>query len=464
MSKRHTAKILIADDNPDILAGFTELLELEGYLVYSEANGKDAVKTAREIEPDIILLDVNMPVLSGLDACKILRETPETQLTPIVIITGDGDESTLAEAIEAGSDDFVTKPPNDIILRSKIASLLNLNRMRIRYHEREKLNYMINNMSDCLIITDEKGGIKHQNSNADHIFMIKNREYREMDILELLQYRFNVKGVSWQRIQKDQHGSFMISSNQTPGENITTIRLKFDKVVNPSNGIAEYVFVGSILDKEEKSNQRMQYALEKAEAAEKVKKYFLSNISHEIRTPLNSILGFSTLVEDSVKEYLPADELVFFENIKKSSERLMKTVHEIADISQIEAGSFNLMLKPLELIQLLNSVIEKHRSIAGDKEIQLNFTCPEESVMIYGDEYCITEAINNLLDNAIKYTDKGSVDIQLDCTGESDHILVIRDSGIGMSKKYQENLFESFSQESTGFFQKNTRELVWVWR
>ena len=454
MIKHNKAKILIADDNLDILAGFSELLEIENYQVYTETNGMDAVKSAKSIEPDLILLDINMPGLSGLDACKILRESPETQLTPIVIITGDRDESTLAEAIEAGSDDFITKPPNEIILKSKIASLLNLNRMRIRYHEREKLNYVINNMSDCLIITDALGYSKNFNSASDQLFDISKENYSKTNILEIFKKTFDHLPVSWQDIIDEKHGSFLLTAGKSLNSIFSALSIKYDLVVNPSNGIAEYIFIGKKLNENENSNQLLQNAMDKTRAAEKVKKLFLSNISHEIRTPLNSILGFSNLVEEAVKEYLNSHELSFFDNIKKSGDRLMKTVHEIADISQLEAGSFNLTLKPIELTGLLKNILQKHKNKAHSKEINFSYSSDIEKVMIYGDEYCINEAINNILHNAVKYTEEGSVNMSLQDSIHSTYKLIIEDTGIGMSIEYQKKLFETFSQESDGYSKK----------
>lgn len=191
-------------------------------------------------------------------------------------------------------------------------------------------------------------------------------------------------------------------------------------------------------------------AKERALQNEEVKTLFLANMSHEIRTPLNSILGFTELIEDEVKDKVDENLETYFETIYMSGKRLWQTVHHILDISQIETGTFELKKQNIDLGKLITELASSFRSAARAKKIDLQVEINQADMHIISDEYCATQAITNLIDNAIKYTNEGYVRL----TGEvvDDVIkITIADSGIGMSQDYQEHMFNLFSQESTGY-------------
>jgi signal transduction histidine kinase len=191
-------------------------------------------------------------------------------------------------------------------------------------------------------------------------------------------------------------------------------------------------------------------AKERALQNEQVKTLFLANMSHEIRTPINSILGFTELIEEKVKGKIDENLDVYFETIYKSGERLWQTVHHILDISQIETGTFELKTETVNLRNIIKDLGNSFDSAAKAKNLELNINLPDTEISIISDEYCASQAISNLIDNAIKYTNSGHVDLDIEIVDES-VIIVIQDTGIGMSKEYQEHMFNVFSQESTGY-------------
>lgn len=183
---------------------------------------------------------------------------------------------------------------------------------------------------------------------------------------------------------------------------------------------------------------------------EQVKTLFLANMSHEIRTPLNSILGFSELIEEEVKAKYDQDLQSYFDIIRVSGKRLWHTVHEILDISQIETGTFSLKIESVELNQILRELEATFEHYVRDKDVELDISIPAEPLIIAADEYCATQALSNLLDNAIKYTHEGYVKVYSELADGAVHV-IIEDTGIGMSKEYQKQMFNAFSQESTGY-------------
>lgn len=115
-------KILIADDEPDILEIISYNLQLNGYQVATAKDGDQAILKAKEIHPDLIILDIMMPKKSGIEACKILRAQPEFEKTLIVFLTALNDELSHVKGLELGADDFITKPISPKVMVSKVNS------------------------------------------------------------------------------------------------------------------------------------------------------------------------------------------------------------------------------------------------------------------------------------------------------------------------------------------------------
>jgi len=117
------ARVLVADDTESIRALFQKLLTNEGHQVISVEDGIEALDAARRHRPDVILLDVGMPGIDGLEVCRQLKSDPSTRLTPVVLVTGLSDLSDRIKGIEAGADDFLSKPVHPHELRARVASL-----------------------------------------------------------------------------------------------------------------------------------------------------------------------------------------------------------------------------------------------------------------------------------------------------------------------------------------------------
>jgi PAS domain S-box-containing protein len=213
--------------------------------------------------------------------------------------------------------------------------------------------------------------------------------------------------------------------------------------------------VGTVQDITERvqSRKKIEEALEKAKQGERVKTLFMANMSHEVRTPLNGILGFLELIEAQTRHLLDEEQQGFFDLIRNNGNRLMRTVSEILDISQIEAGTYKGRMHDINLVPLVSMVVREYRMHARQKNLKLEYISDLETAIIYADEYGVFQAISNLLDNAIKYTEKGCVTLSL--MKKAKHfILTIQDTGIGMSQEYLDRMFEVFSQESEGYTKK----------
>ena len=134
---QRAGKILIVDDEKSNRQILEANLLSEGYLTFQASNGKEAIQLTKEISPDMILLDVMMPELDGFAVCQRLKNDPATKIIPVIIITALDDRETRICGLEAGADDFLTKPVNPLELKARVRSLIRVKRY---YEQIEDMN------------------------------------------------------------------------------------------------------------------------------------------------------------------------------------------------------------------------------------------------------------------------------------------------------------------------------------
>lgn len=200
----------------------------------------------------------------------------------------------------------------------------------------------------------------------------------------------------------------------------------------------------------EETRINLKAAKDKAEEADKLKTAFLANMSHEIRTPMNSIIGFSNLL---VEENLSADEkLEYVGHINHGSETLLKLIDDIIDIAKIEAGQLSVSYDFFNLNDLMNELYVTHASLLSRRHKSHIRFIKEVSVLssgadIYSDEFRLKQVLSNLLVNAIKFTEEGSIIFGFNQLGDFLEFYV-RDTGIGISPEGQKVIFDRFRQDN----------------
>jgi PAS domain S-box-containing protein len=182
----------------------------------------------------------------------------------------------------------------------------------------------------------------------------------------------------------------------------------------------------------------------------RLKSAFLANTSHEIRTPLNVILGYTDLIGEHLADIGDHTQDAYLEALGRAGRRLLKTIQQILDYSRMEARTLALNPSAIALVPFIEDQVNDLKVLAAEKGIALRLAIVETDAIVRFDEYCLQSALTNLLDNAIKFTDRGEIVLGLDRDGGGDLKLEVRDTGIGIDQNYLPRLFEPFSQEQAG--------------
>lgn len=235
--------------------------------------------------------------------------------------------------------------------------------------------------------------------------------------------------------------------------------VSFTKLLTVVFVLVAFVLIGFIIGDISKFNRyrkQLEASREEAEFHSQAKQRFLSNMSHEIRSPLQTIVGYSELLMNE-----SGTDKSKIEVISKASEHLLQVVNEILDYSRIISSNFKIEEKPFQLKKMMDEVIDLAAFQCSQKGLEWSFQTDEfaEDLVIISDSFRLKQILINVISNAVKFTEKGSVSMQLKLKNNSDHqdvFFTISDTGIGMNAKDLEVVFQQFEQATNAPIQSGT--------
>lgn len=186
-------------------------------------------------------------------------------------------------------------------------------------------------------------------------------------------------------------------------------------------------------------------ANEKLEELDRLKSLFLASMSHELRTPLNSIIGFTEILSQGMAGPVNEEQKMQLNIVSASSRHLLSLINDLLDVSRIEAGKMELQHAPFDFVEVVNEVIETLKPMADQKTLRLASQVPAPHIKMVGDRKRIFQVLLNLVNNAVKYTDHGSVEILVRIAQDNLWVCV-SDTGIGIKQEQMGLLFEAFRQ------------------
>ncbi len=200
--------------------------------------------------------------------------------------------------------------------------------------------------------------------------------------------------------------------------------------------------------------KRLIYAKEKAEKSDRLKSEFIYQMSEDIKKPLGVIINSSDLIKEEVKDKVDEGIKDLFERMNYSGKRIIRTLQLILDMSEIYTGSYEIKPGKIDVLKIIKEVSEESTLDPEKKNLEIQIRKNTENTKTTVDEYSIKQVLDNLTDNAVKFTDKGKVEIKLSRNNKDELIIEISDTGVGISKDFIPEMFKPFTQERTGFDHK----------
>jgi len=230
-----------------------------------------------------------------------------------------------------------------------------------------------------------------------------------------------------------------------PDGTVVWIKIRIIPIKEANHTHTRHLCMVEDITEEKQMFVNLVQAKENAEESDRLKTAFLANMSHEIRTPINSIIGFSNLLFDPAFDQETQKE--FTNIIRQSGQNLLFIINNIIDLSKIEAGLLKVYKNSFSVTELLNSLYEDFEPEAQKKKIDLRFFYPatDDEITVYSDKERISQIFNNLINNALKFTEKGVIEFGV-TVGKDCVQFYVNDTGIGIAPENHEKIFERFRQ------------------
>ncbi len=447
--------ILSLEDSPPDFKIISELLLAAGFdfKMNRVENEHDFVSALTSVKYDVILADFNLPQYDAFEALKKAIEIcPEI---PFICVSGSIGEEAAIELIKQGAVDYILKDkPHKLPFAVKRA-LLEAEEKKERKQAEESLR-----------ISEAKyRGLFEANKDGISIFYVNPDEslsnFVEMNnaSYEMLGYtREEFKNLSTADLEVYQNEDTLEGRKQQIFENgfaaiETKVKHKNGKMIDVeiraipiqyNNRVALMNIIRDITE-QKRAEEELIAAKEKAEESDRLKSAFLANMSHEIRTPMNGILGFANLLKEP--DLTGEEQQKYIGIIEKSGVRMLTIINDIISISKIESGLMEVNWQESNINEQIEYVYTFFKPEVEEKGMQFSFknSLPLEDAIIKTDREKVYAILTNLVKNAVKYTEKGS--IEFGYNKKSKYLeFYVKDTGIGVPKDRQEAIFERFVQ------------------
>ena len=388
-------EILIVEDSPTQAERLRRLIQSMRYRARVAGNGRLALEAIRQSKPHLVLSDIVMPEMDGYTLCRAIKSDPELRDIPVILVTSLMDPKDIIRGIECGADNFIRKPYAEDYLLNRIGHML----MNQKLRRNQNMEIGI-----ALYLGEQKHFI-----NAER-----------QQILDLL-----------------------ISTYEQAVQVNSELQARERQVIELNMRLANHAGELETINRE--------IALKNLELAEasRMKSAFIANMSHELRTPLNAIIGFTGALLMKLPGPLTTEQDKQLNTIRTSARHLLSLINDILDVAKIEAGKVTLELQKVQCQSVVRDVVDTLRPLALQKNLTLELDLADTPIVLETDQRALTQILLNLGNNAIKFTESGSVRVSLtQRQGEGPQVIEfsVTDSGAGIREEDQAKLFQAFSQ------------------
>jgi PAS domain S-box-containing protein len=428
-------RILIADDNRDSRGILATCLADEGYTVTTALDADEAMVRALSHPPDLFLLDVMMPGKDGFQLCRELRDNPILKDIPIVLVTGLDSKEHRFKGIEAGCDDFLSKPIERSELLTRVQTLVRLHAYRSQLNERKMFEAVLHHVSDGIMVLDRNGRIASLNLAAARLLNLDQENAAGKDLVDWL-YRAFLVSVPRQMLVRPSEKSlrFEISRPEQPNSAPLFLAASLDVIPLAGGRIAGTVWTIRDVTGSKKES--------------KLHRSFLSLVSHKLRSPIACITEHISLLQDGLLGELSAEQRKSVGRLQDQSSRLKELVDKMLTFIQTDEAVSDQAADAFMLNEALESAVSRVIARHPGKKVQVTYELPKDlyALGIAQDHFQVV--IDHLVDNGIKFCDKPVAQITMGYRKSlaGQHEFTVMDNGSGIPSEEFERIFQEFYQ------------------
>jgi PAS domain S-box-containing protein len=469
------ANVLLVDDEPANLLALEAVLAGLGRLVRA-TSGAEALRLLLEEDFAVVLLDVQMKGLDGFDTAQLIRSRDRTRHTPIIFLTAyESADFPAAKAYTLGAVDYLLKPLTPVILRAKVAFFIELFQKteRVRALEREaferrlaadserltrqardeqeRFRLVAENVQDfAIFLLAPAGLVVSWNAGAERIL-----GYRAEEVLgRSCALFFTPEDIADGRPERELREA---AETGRSGNDCWLVRKGGGRfwasgvtTALRDGGLRGYVKILRDLTERRALEDELRRRADELAERDHRKDEWIALLAHELRNPLASVLtSLHVLRQESASPAVRGESL---DRAERQVRHLSRLVDGLLEASRVLLGRVRLRSERLDLARLVRTAAEDQRAVLGQAGVTLEVETPETPVWVEGDATRLTQALNNLLDNSLKFSAAGGrVSVRLEAdAGAGRAVLTVSDTGAGIESKVLPRLFEPFSQAEQG--------------
>lgn len=447
--------ILNVDDNPANLYTRTRALRKAGYEVIEAETGDEALELLSKHKPALVLLDVHLPDISGIEVCQRIRNNPEFASIFVLQISATSIEhADKILALDSGADAYLIEPVEPEELIANVRALLRLRQAERALHESQTyLKLALEAATMGVWSWEIETRLAYWSPECYQIFGAKNTINTVEDVSTFINPEDVERVLQARKKAIEECGMYEVEYRIIRGDDgerrwvLSRGRCDCDKNGKPIRltGVVTDITRRKRIEKEREELLAREQALRnEAESANRLKDEFMAIVSHELRTPLNAIVGWANMLHTGILDEGTAARAV--DTIRRSAKAQAKLIEDILDLSRINSGKLRAQLRPIKLSSVIATAIDTMRPSANDKSIQIESVCDSNVGAVPGDSERLQQVMLNLLSNSIKFTPVGGrINVCVERVGDNAQIKV-EDTGKGIEPEFLPYIFDRFRQ------------------
>ena len=421
------ALVWVVDDSPLDLQRAERALSAE-FEVRTFSDGSAVLEQiATSPAPDVLVLDWVMPGVSGIEVIRFMRSSRGRMASvPVLLLTMRNRPEQIAEGLDAGANDHLDKPYADEEVRARVASLVRSSQLLERAVVAEAtVRTLLANAPDALLVVDAQGKVTYANSEAERALGMPVGEIIARDVNDLL------PDLPIRNIAMGVGASLLPLPDLRIGDRVYSPSVRF---LTTDTAAQTTIALRDVTERQAIEARRVD---------------FYSIIAHDLRSPLNAMLFRLELMLRGRHGPLPSELVGDLRKFDGNIRKMMRMINDFLDLARMESAGYKIDRAPVNLATLVSGIVDDVRPLAEAHGLDLDWKPPPDRAFMLGDQQRLTQALSNLLGNAIKYTPpEGRIEV---CVRpiEGFYEVVVRDTGPGIPAEVLPTLFDRFTRAPT---------------